>query len=235
MSSDDKIKTEVIGIDDLKEDEANENIGTPRGAAMLRASIEAYGAGPSGTADKNRRLIAGNKTRDQMKAAGVTEVIVVSARPDQWVVVQREDLDLKKDARARGLARMANRAGQVNFELDYERLAAARAAGEDLSIGWDDEELAEIEAQAQLMAALEAGLAEELEEGTAERNLAGQSRIVKAVLYMEDAPLFEQAILATGLSNRAEAIAEICRFYLGPEGGDPMAELMAEFGESGES
>lgn len=92
MADENGIEVEIIDIEDLKPDAANENIGTPRGAEMIQASIRAYGAGPSGTADKHRRLIAGNKTAEQMKAVGVKEVITVHARPDQWVVVQRDDL-----------------------------------------------------------------------------------------------------------------------------------------------
>ena len=37
---------------------------------------------------------------------------------------------------------------------------------------------------------------------------------IKPVLYAADISTFEEAIKATGLINRGEALIEVCRFYL---------------------
>ena len=59
--------TAIRQLADLSADSRNANQGTPRGRRLLRESLEAYGAGRSVLADREGRLIAGNKTVEAAK------------------------------------------------------------------------------------------------------------------------------------------------------------------------
>ena len=45
-----------------------------------------------------------------------------------------------------------------------------------------------------------------------------QKKLIRPVLYIDNLPIFEKAILATGNINRGEAIIEICEHYLNEKG-----------------
>lgn len=92
---------ELKSINDLTPDDNNANKGTLRGLAMLEDSIEQYGPGRSILVDAEGRVIAGNKTLQAAIDKGI-DVIVVPTDGDKLVVVQRRDLNLKRDKRARG-------------------------------------------------------------------------------------------------------------------------------------
>jgi len=51
-----------------------------------------------------------------------------------------------------------------------------------------------------------------------ERVLGDKRQTIKVVLYMEQLDLFERALEKTGLNNRGEALAVICRHYLDEAG-----------------
>jgi hypothetical protein len=226
MAGDDVV-VEVIDIEALEQDPDNENVGSARGADLISRSIQTYGPGPSGVVDKKLRLIGGNKTAEQMKQAGVRRVLVVDGDPDTWIVVRRSDLDLDKTGTARGMARVLNRSQEVSYELDAAAMAAALDLDPDdpsFAMGWGADELEAIRAHRDELAALEAGLQDDADPEVARRALAGAARIVKAVLWMEDVGLFERAIAATGSTNRAEALATVCAYYLSGQG-DPLAQL----------
>lgn len=131
-----KIKT----IRDLCPDDANANAGTERGAGMLEHSFRTFGAGRSVLADKNGKLIAGNKSVETAVSIGMDDVIVVQSDGTKLVVVQRTDLDLDTDAEARGLAISDNRTGEVNLNWDGDVLEQLGEAV-DLSQFWFGEEL----------------------------------------------------------------------------------------------
>lgn len=57
---------------------------------------------------------------------------------DQLIAVQREDLDLDTDPRARALAIADNRVGEIDLEWDLDMLTQLRAEGLDLSAFWTD-------------------------------------------------------------------------------------------------
>src|SRR5687767_10793140 len=95
---------------DLTPDDRNANKGTERGTGLIESSLRSYGAGRSVLADKNGRLIAGNKTVEGCVNAGIERVRVVQTDGHELVVVQRTDLDLD-DKAARELALIDNRAG----------------------------------------------------------------------------------------------------------------------------
>jgi len=125
----------------LTPDVDNLNVGTERGVGMLEHSLQVLGAGRSLVIDKHGRIIAGNKTAEAAAAAGLHRVIVVPTDGTQLVAVQRLDLDLATDPRARELAIADNRTGEVGFSLDVDALKRAGAAGADLSAFYSDAEL----------------------------------------------------------------------------------------------
>src|SRR6185312_11854540 len=106
----DRMSKQLQRIDDLTPDDRNANRGTERGRAMLEESLRKYGAGRPVLADRNGKLIAGNKTVEEAAALGF-EIEVVRTKGDKLIVHQREDLDLETDVNARILAYADNRVG----------------------------------------------------------------------------------------------------------------------------
>lgn len=128
-------------LGDLQPDISNANKGTQRGRGMVEASLRETGAGRSILADREGRIIAGNKTLEAWADIG-GEIEVVRTNGDKLVVVQREDLDLTDETgTARKLAYYDNRAGEVGLEWDAEQLLADINAGMDLSSMFHDDEL----------------------------------------------------------------------------------------------
>jgi hypothetical protein len=130
-------------LSDLKPDTRNANKGTKRGAALVRSSLEQYGAGRSILIDKNDRIIAGNKTTENAIAAGMTDVIIVDSDGTKIIAVRRTDLDLENDPKAKQLAIADNRAGELSLEWDADTLKEL-AEEIDLSGLFEGDELANI-------------------------------------------------------------------------------------------
>jgi DNA modification methylase len=133
--------TKPSNLNSLIADPQNANRGTPRGAEMLAQSLRDYGAGRPVVIDRSGRVIAGNKTVEQAKRLGLP-LKVVASDGHYLLAVQRTDLDLVTDAKARELALADNRIGQVNLEWDAEIMRQLQAEGVDLSKWWTDEEFA---------------------------------------------------------------------------------------------
>lgn len=107
----------------LKPDKRNANRGTKRGAEVLGYSITNLGTGRSILADSEGNVIAGNKTLEAAKRAGIKGVRVVQTDGTELIVVQRTDLNLTTDDKAKALALADNRAGQVGLDWDPAVLA----------------------------------------------------------------------------------------------------------------
>lgn len=150
----------IKGIEDLIPDDKNMNQGSERGRHLLETSVQQLGLGRSVVADRNGRLIAGNKTHEVAGAAGIQKVVTVQTDGDTLVVVQRTDLDLQdqNDPRARQLAFADNRVGEVSLQWDAEMIQQV-AAITDLSAYVLPDELKAIvdEAEARDRAAAAAG------------------------------------------------------------------------------
>jgi hypothetical protein len=117
---------------------------------MLRASIERNGAGRSVVADRNGRLIAGNKTAEAARDAGLP-VRVVQTDGSELIIVQRTDLDLLDPrGKARELAFADNRVGEVNLDWSPDALKDAFSVGafEGLDYLFRDDELNRIVGEA---------------------------------------------------------------------------------------
>jgi hypothetical protein len=79
------------------------------------ASMQKLGAGCSIVVDRNGHIIAGNKTAEGAKAAGLENVIGVETDGSQLFAVVRTDLDLD-DPKARELAIADNRTAELGLE-----------------------------------------------------------------------------------------------------------------------
>lgn len=126
-------------IADLSPDKHNPNLHTERGTGMLEKSLREYGAGRSILVDRAGRVVAGNATLESAAAIGLDKIIVVPTSGDQLVVVQRIDLDLETDPKARELSIADNRVAQV--DLDWNADALASFENIDLSKFFVDDEL----------------------------------------------------------------------------------------------
>src|SRR5271154_1487128 len=133
-----KPKLRVVPIAQLILDEKNANRGTKRGRQLLGKSLEKYGAARSVVVDRNNRVIAGNKTVEAARAAGMKSISVIETDGSSLVAVQRGDLDLKRDKRARELAIADNRVGELDLEWNPEVLASLDV---DLKQFWNENEL----------------------------------------------------------------------------------------------
>lgn len=131
-----KKEKELRSLDDLSLDPSNANKGTDRGSEMVESSLRKYGAGRSIVVDKNGVIIGGNKTFERALAMGL-QMRAIPTKGDELVVVQRLDLDLSKDQKARELAIADNRTAEVGLSWDAEMLASLEI---DPSLFWSDEE-----------------------------------------------------------------------------------------------
>jgi DNA modification methylase len=129
-------------MDDLKFDKHNANKGTGRGKELLEQSIKELGAGRSILVDKDGNVIAGNKTLEAARKAGL-KVRIIPTERDELVVVQRQDLDLDDLAgEARRLAYLDNRVAEIDLEWDVDMIAQDAALGLDFdALGFLDKEL----------------------------------------------------------------------------------------------
>lgn len=135
----------ITTLADLRPDPMNANRGNERGHGMLEDSLRELGAGRSILTDRNGIVIAGNKTLEVAAGIGIEDIIVVHSDGTKLVVVQRDDLDLETDQRAKKLALADNRVGQANLDWDANILAQLQAEDPALTKGlWTEGELAEV-------------------------------------------------------------------------------------------
>lgn len=118
------------GYDSVQLDDRNANQGTERGLQLLEHSLRSYGAGRSALADKNGRIIAGNKTIERAAELGIP-LQFVETDGKTLVVVRRKDLDIDSPE-GRGLAIADNRVAQLDLEWDAAQLAALQEEGVDV-------------------------------------------------------------------------------------------------------
>jgi hypothetical protein len=134
----------VMKLSDLKLDERNANKGTARGRKALDKSLRDYGAGRSILLDSKGRVIAGNKTLEAARESDLAkDVLIVRTDGSQLVAVQRTDLDLAKDSKAKALAIADNRVAELDLDWDVTELQAI-GKDVDLSNFFSEEELASL-------------------------------------------------------------------------------------------
>ena len=129
---------------DFTPDPQNANRGTKRGVDLLTNSLRKYGAGRSILADRNGRIIAGNKTLQAAIDLGLVDVEVVETDGKRLIVHKRTDLDLEATGAARELAYLDNRVAEVDLDWDTEQILVDLEAGVDLAQMFFDDELSAI-------------------------------------------------------------------------------------------
>lgn len=127
-------KITETNIEALQQDDKNFNKGTKKGRKLIDKSIRKFGAGRSILLDKNNRIIAGNKTQELARDAGIKKVIVIDAKPDELVAVRRGDVDLDSE-KGREMALADNATGAANLDWDDEALARAQ---EEIGLSVED-------------------------------------------------------------------------------------------------
>lgn len=110
-----------VKITDLIPDIRNYNLGNEEGNKLIEKSLKKFGAGRSVLIDRNDRLIGGNKTIENAKKAGITDVIIVETTGNQIVAVKRMDLDIDS-AKGREMAIADNATAKANITWDMPLL-----------------------------------------------------------------------------------------------------------------
>jgi hypothetical protein len=209
-------------LTDYRPDDKNANRGSQRGKQMIVKSFEENGAGRSLLADKDGVLIAGNQSFEGAAAAGITDVIEVETDGKSLVVVRRTDLDLDADPRARRLAIADNRTNEVSLDWNPAELLENPTLLDGL---FRDDEiealLAASDVETQVAGALDG-------ETSTDRKMGDKKKQIKPVLYADEIAIFEQALRATGMINRGQALISICRNYL--EGKGHVEKISAPLG-----
>lgn len=109
-------------ITDLTHDKRNARKRTKRGHLVIEQSLRKLGAGRSIVIDKFGQIIAGNGVIENAERAGITDVEVIPSDGSRIIAVQRTDLDLDADPKARELAIADNRSAEF-AEWDADTLA----------------------------------------------------------------------------------------------------------------
>jgi DNA modification methylase len=136
----------IRSMTDLVADPHNANLGTTRGREALAQSLRDYGPGRAVLIDRNGVVLAGNKTVEQARKLNIP-LRVVQTDGHHLVAVQRLDLDLSTDPRARALAIADNRVGELDLEWDLAMLKQLQADGLDLSAFWTNDEFTKLFAE----------------------------------------------------------------------------------------
>jgi DNA modification methylase len=108
----------MASIDTLKPDPRNARKRTERSATLIGESLKRYGAARSIVIDEDDRILAGNGTVEQARAAGITNVRIVETDGDEIIAVRRTGLT---DQDKIGLAIADNRTSDLS-EWDAEML-----------------------------------------------------------------------------------------------------------------
>jgi hypothetical protein len=206
------VKVTRRNITDYSADPANANQGTERGKEVIAESLKDTGPVRSIAADVNDTLIAGNKTWEAAKAAGITQVIEIETDGDALIVHKRRNLDLKTDPKARRAAYYDNRAGQLSLDWSAEQIIADLEAGVNLTPMFREDEIAELSEDNEIQQMVEAATGDGEKSG--QRLGSERMKQVKPVLYLSDVSRFEAALRQTGHINRASALLAIVDFYL---------------------
>ena len=129
-------------LTDLAFDKKNARRRNSRAGGAIEYSLKELGAGRSIVIDKHGQIIAGNGVIENAAKAGITDIEVVQSDGSKIIAVQRLDLDLDSDDKARKLALADNRTAEL-AEWNPEVLAEL-SADLDLKPYFSDEELSAI-------------------------------------------------------------------------------------------
>ena len=91
-------------LSELKPDVRNARKRNKRASSTIEHSLKTLGAGRSIVIDKHGAIIAGNGVVENAAKAGITDIEVIQSDGSRIIAVQRVDLDLNTDAKARSHA-----------------------------------------------------------------------------------------------------------------------------------
>jgi len=100
-------------LSELKPDVRNARKRNKRASSTIEHSLKTLGAGRSIVIDKHGAIIAGNGVVENAAKAGITDIEVIQSDGSRIIAVQRVDLDLNTDAKARELAVADNRSAEL--------------------------------------------------------------------------------------------------------------------------
>ena len=126
-------------INELKNDHKNARKRTDRSSALIKESLQKYGAGRSIVIDEENRILAGNGTIAGARAAGIKNVRVIETEGDEIIAVKRKGLS--EDQKV-GLALADTRTSDLS-EWDKEMLHQL-SEDHDIDPWFTKEDLAEI-------------------------------------------------------------------------------------------
>lgn len=127
---------ETIPIDELLHDEDNPNVGTSRTPQLLDYSIGEFGFLESGTIDRYKRLVGGNKRIEAARRAGYTHVVIIRLPPNHAAVIQDPTLDLEsEDPEERAHSRQAGYS--LNFSAANSIKISPEILERDIKSGMD--------------------------------------------------------------------------------------------------
>jgi len=126
-------------INELKNDHKNARKRTDRSSALIKESLQKYGAGRSIVIDEENRILAGNGTIAGARAVGIKNVRVIETEGDEIIAVKRKGLS--EDQKV-GLALADNRTSDLS-EWDKEMLHQL-SDDHDIEPWFTKEDLAEI-------------------------------------------------------------------------------------------
>lgn len=188
----------------------NANKHTPRGMGQLEQSVQQDGWIGAITVAADGETFDGSARLEVAAATGFDDPIIVETDGSKPVVLKRVDIPSADDPRAVRLGMAANRVAEVNLAWDAALIDVLRH-DVDLGMFWRPDELEDLAGEAALLADIDAGLAGPVSQ---QRKLGDSTKQIKPVLYVDEIAIFEQAIEATGLRNRGQAVIAICRSYL---------------------
>jgi len=192
-------------LSDLKRDKHNPRKHGDRNLKTIGDSLKATGPHRSIVIDEDNNILAGNGVTEAALKAGISKVVVVEAEDGALIAVRKRGLTPEQK---QAVKYFDNRSAEL-AEWDPSVILADLDAGVDLSGLWDEDELAELELELEIANSLLSN-----DQKKSLRQLGDNKHKIKPVLYIDELATFEQAILATGLKNRGQAIVEICRHYL---------------------
>ena len=172
-----------MDIDSLRQDTHNFNRGTEEGQQLMERSFKELGAGRSILLDREGNIIAGNKSQEAARKAGIKRVRIVETTGDELVAVKRTDIDIDS-AEGRRMALLDNLTTQVNLAWDPSEIEAVSSEidgfdPEDYTPDWVLEQM-----QAEEETAAAADARDDKEDKKEERKRDPDSEIIVATVSL---------------------------------------------------
>lgn len=131
--------SEMVSINDLKQDHKNARKRTDRSAKLIAESLQRYGAARSIVIDEDNRILAGNGTIEGAKTAGIKNLRIIETDGNELIAVKRTGLSEEEKV---GLALADNRTSDLS-DWDAEMLQQL-SEQHDITPWFDDDALADL-------------------------------------------------------------------------------------------